>query len=47
MAVGLAVGLCFAEFTDLVLVAFVLPVVTEVRDTVLAVGLAVGFCFAE
>ena len=47
LAVGLAVGLCFAEFTDLVSVAFALLAITEFRDTVLAVGLAVGFCFAE
>ena len=47
LAVGLAVGFCFAELTVLVSVAFALLAITDFRDTVLAVGLAVGLCLAE
>ena len=47
LAVSLAVGFCFAVLTVLVSVAFLIPGITDFRDTCLAVGLAVGFCFAE
>ena len=43
LAVGLAVGFCFAELTVLVLVAFLLPGITDFRDT----GVVFCDCFGR